>query len=87
MLGHHDRFTFQTAGSPWNQAHPSQGCGQEQLVATGRCGLGLLLCGRLLTEKTRRIRLKNATTVLVHHSIGGVPVERYGVRDDERTRE
>ena len=42
MLGHHDRFTFQTPGSPWNQAHPSQGCAQEQLVATG--GAGLFYC-------------------------------------------
>ena len=42
MLGHHDRFTFQTPGSPWNQAHPSQGCAQEQLVATG--GAGLYYC-------------------------------------------
>ena len=42
MLGHHDRFTFQTTGSPWNQAHPSQGCAQEQLMATG--GAGLFYC-------------------------------------------
>jgi hypothetical protein len=42
MLGHHDRFTFATPGSPWNQAHPSQGCAQEQLVATG--GAGLFYC-------------------------------------------
>ncbi|MDE0393773.1 MAG: lectin [Gammaproteobacteria bacterium] len=42
MVGHHDRFTFQTPGSPWNQAHPSQGCAQEQLVATG--GAGLYYC-------------------------------------------
>lgn len=42
MLGHHDRFSFSTPGSPWNQAHPSQGCGQEQLVATG--GAGLFYC-------------------------------------------
>lgn len=42
MVGHHDRFTFQTPGSPWNQAHPSRGCSQEQLVATG--GAGLYYC-------------------------------------------
>ena len=42
MVGHHDRFTFQTLGSPWNQAHPSQGCSQEALVGTG--GNGLFYC-------------------------------------------
>ena len=42
MVGHHDRFTFQTPGSPWNQSHPSQGCTQEQLVSSG--GAGLFYC-------------------------------------------
>ena len=42
MVGHHDRFSFQTPGSPWNQAHPSRGCAQEQLVVTG--GAGLFYC-------------------------------------------
>ncbi len=42
MVGHHDRFTFETPGAPWNQAHPSQGCSQEQLVNTG--GAGLFYC-------------------------------------------
>ena len=42
MVGHHDRFTFQTPGSPWNQSHPSRGCSQEELVATG--GAGLFYC-------------------------------------------
>lgn len=42
MVGHHDRFTFQTPGSPWNAAHPSQGCSQESLVGTG--GAGLFYC-------------------------------------------
>ena len=42
MVGHHDRFTFQTPGSPWNQSHPSQGCAQGQLVGTG--GAGLFYC-------------------------------------------
>lgn len=42
MLGHHDRFSRQDPGSPWNTAHPSQGCSQEQLVATG--GAGLFYC-------------------------------------------
>jgi hypothetical protein len=41
MLGHHDRRGF--AGfSPWNAAHPSIGCDQESLVATG--GAGLFYC-------------------------------------------
>ena len=42
MLGHHDRLTFGKPGSPWNAAHASQGCSQENLVATG--GAGLIYC-------------------------------------------
>jgi hypothetical protein len=42
MLGHHDRLTFGKPGSPWNAAHPSKGCSQENLVATG--GAGLIYC-------------------------------------------
>jgi hypothetical protein len=42
MLGHHDRLTFGKPGSPWNSAHPSKGCSQDNLVATG--GAGLLYC-------------------------------------------
>ena len=42
MVGHHDRFTSQTPGSPWNQSHPSRGCTQEQLVSSG--GAGLFYC-------------------------------------------
>ena len=42
MVGHHDRFTFQTPGSPWNQSHPSRGCAPEQLVSSG--GAGLFYC-------------------------------------------
>jgi hypothetical protein len=42
MLGHHDRMTFGKPGSPWNAAHPSKGCSQENLVATG--GAGLIYC-------------------------------------------
>jgi len=40
MLGHHDR----TGGgnTSWNSAHPSRGCGQANLVATG--GAGLFYC-------------------------------------------
>ncbi len=40
QLGHFDR----TGGgnSSWNAAHPSRGCGQANLVATG--GAGLLYC-------------------------------------------
>jgi hypothetical protein len=40
MLGHHDR----TGGgnTSWNAAHPSRGCGQANLVATG--GAGLFYC-------------------------------------------
>ncbi len=42
MVGHHDRFRFTTPGSPWNMAHPSRGCSQEDLVGTG--GNGLFYC-------------------------------------------
>jgi hypothetical protein len=42
MLGHHDRLARGTPGSPWNAAHPSKGCSQENLVATG--GAGLVYC-------------------------------------------
>ncbi len=42
MVGHHDRLTFGKPGSPWNAAHPSKGCSQDNLVATG--GAGLLYC-------------------------------------------
>jgi hypothetical protein len=42
MLGHHDRLTFGKPGSPWNAAHASTGCSQENLVATG--GAGLIYC-------------------------------------------
>jgi hypothetical protein len=42
MLGHHDRLTFGKPGSPWNSAHASKGCSQENLVATG--GAGLIYC-------------------------------------------
>lgn len=42
MLGHHDRLTFGKPGSPWNAAHASKGCSQENLVATG--GAGLVYC-------------------------------------------
>ena len=42
MLGHHDRLTFGKPGSPWNAAHASKGCSQDNLVATG--GAGLIYC-------------------------------------------
>jgi hypothetical protein len=40
MVGHHDR----TGGgnTSWNSTHPSKGCGQQALVATG--GAGLFYC-------------------------------------------
>jgi hypothetical protein len=44
MVGHHDRKgpdTLATATS-WNAAHPSRGCSQANLVATG--GAGLFYC-------------------------------------------
>lgn len=42
MLGHHDRRSLRPGISPWNSAHPSRGCSQENLVATG--GAGLFYC-------------------------------------------
>ena len=42
MLGHHDRRSLQPGLSPWATAHPSRGCSQANLVATG--GAGLLYC-------------------------------------------
>jgi hypothetical protein len=42
IVGHHDRFRRTTPGSPWNNAHQSRGCSQENLIATG--GDGLFYC-------------------------------------------
>ena len=44
MLGHADRLGGRRNPglNPWNAAHPSQGCGMEQLKPTG--GAGLLYC-------------------------------------------
>lgn len=39
QVGHHDR---NGGGISWNSVHPSRGCGQENLVATG--GAGLFYC-------------------------------------------
>jgi hypothetical protein len=38
MLGHGDRRSLTPGLSPWGAAHPSQGCTQENLVATGGAG-------------------------------------------------
>ena len=40
QLGHFDRMGG--GNTSWNSAHPSRGCGQENLVSTG--GAGLLYC-------------------------------------------
>ena len=42
MVGHHDRLSRGTPGSPWNTAHNSQGCSQDNLRASG--GAGLFYC-------------------------------------------
>jgi len=42
QLGHVDRNGRGAAGSSWNSAHPSRGCSQANLVATG--GNGYLYC-------------------------------------------
>lgn len=41
QVGHHDRVSRITSAS-WNSAHPSRGCSQENLIATG--GNGLFYC-------------------------------------------
>ena len=41
-VGHADRYSFTTPGSPWNSSHGTPGCTQENLVAVG--GAGLLYC-------------------------------------------
>jgi hypothetical protein len=44
LLGHHDRLGLRDddAARSWNSSHPSRGCSQENLVATG--GGGLIYC-------------------------------------------
>ena len=42
QVGHSDRHRFSFPGSPWNAAHPSRGCSQEALQASG--GDGLFYC-------------------------------------------
>jgi hypothetical protein len=42
MVGHHDRTGGGTNPTSWNSAHPSKGCSQANLVATG--GNGLFYC-------------------------------------------
>jgi hypothetical protein len=42
QLGHVDRVGRGATGSSWNSAHPSRGCSQQNLVATG--GNGYLYC-------------------------------------------
>ena len=41
-VGHGDRYSFTTPGSPWNSSHGTPGCSQENLVSVG--GGGLLYC-------------------------------------------
>lgn len=41
-VGHHDRTGGGARPTSWNSAHPSRGCGQANLVATG--GNGLFYC-------------------------------------------
>lgn len=42
QVGHHDRTGGGANPTSWNSAHPSRGCSQENLVATG--GAGLFYC-------------------------------------------
>ena len=41
-VGHHDRQGGGAAPTSWNASHPSRGCGQANLVATG--GAGMFYC-------------------------------------------
>ena len=41
-VGHADRYSFSTPGSPWNSSHGTPGCTPENLVSVG--GAGLLYC-------------------------------------------
>jgi hypothetical protein len=41
-VGHADRYSFSTPGSPWNSSHATPGCTQQDLVSVG--GAGLLYC-------------------------------------------
>jgi hypothetical protein len=41
-VGHADRYSFTTPGSPWNSAHGTPGCTSENLISTG--GAGLFYC-------------------------------------------
>ncbi len=42
MVGHADRYSFAVPGSPWNTAHVTPGCTQQNLISVG--GAGLLYC-------------------------------------------
>ena len=44
MVGHHDRRGLRddAASKSWNSSHPTRGCSEEALRATG--GAGLLYC-------------------------------------------
>ena len=42
FVGHHDRISGGQNPTSWNSAHPSRGCGQQNLQATG--GNGLFYC-------------------------------------------
>ena len=41
-VGHADRYSFSTPGSPWNSSHGTPGCTPENLISVG--GAGLLYC-------------------------------------------
>jgi hypothetical protein len=42
LVGHHDRQGGGANPNSWNSAHPSKGCGQQNLIATG--GNGYFYC-------------------------------------------
>ncbi len=37
-VGHADRWSFLTPGSPWNSSHGTPGCSQEELISVGGAG-------------------------------------------------
>ncbi len=41
-VGHHDRYSFEIPGAPWNSSHGTPGCTPQALISVG--GAGLLYC-------------------------------------------
>jgi hypothetical protein len=73
MLGHLDRLGGSNAS--WNSVHPSQGCSQQNLIATG----GLDSC--IVSRRSNPRNTRGATQALVSIKLGGacrVSGQRHG---------